>query len=233
MYMQLEGLQKEVCTNQNDLFAVSSRLPPYPRSAQRFIVLVPPVQVVTDALVHAIWALAAPDATPVLYLGLVDHRASEEDSTRLCLATLASLTRDEQVDVQTFIARETNWMDAVRRVWRPGDVVICQAEQMIPVFMFGRWPLWRRIESDLKEPVYVVSGVVSAQQLNVRERAERVARGKHVLSSVLPSMLILAGFFYAQLRIDLMFSSVLRTALLCVSGVLEAGLIGMWSMLTG
>jgi hypothetical protein len=233
MFKQREGRQSVACSAQSDLFEVSNRLQLYPPITRRFIVLVPTAQVDTDALVHAIWALAMPDATPVLYLGLVGHRAIEEDKTRLCLATLASLTRDDHVNVQIHIARETNWIDAVRQVWRLGDVVICQAEQMIPLRVFGRWPLWQGMESSLKEPVFIVSGIVSPQQLMAHERAERVAFGKRLLSGALPQMLIVAGFFYAQLRIDLMYSSILRTALLCASGVLEASLIGFWNSLIG
>lgn len=233
MFMQREALQQVTCTTQKDLFAISNRLQPYPPITRRFIVLVPAALVDIAAMLHTIWAMARPDATSVLFLGLVGRSAPEEDEMRLCLATLASLTRDDQVDAQTHIARETDWVNAVRQVWRPGDVVICQAEQMISRGLLGWRPLWQSIENSLAVPVYIVSGVVSPQQFVMRARAARTERVKRLLSSTLASMLIVAGFFYVQFHIDLVFSGVLRAALLCMSGVLEAGLLGMWNMLIG
>ena len=218
---------------QNDLFAFSYRLEPSPLIIRRFIVLVPTTLVDISALLHAIWAMTWPDTTSVLFLGLVGRDPRQEDETRLCLATLASMTRDDQVDMRTHIVCENDWVNAVRRVWRPGDVVICQAEQMILRGILGRRLLWQSIENRLGVPVYIISELVSPQQLLIQEQAERAERIKKLLSGMLAPMLMVAVFFYAQLRIDLMFSGILRAALLCMSGVLEAGLIGMWNMLIG
>lgn len=233
MFTQREALQQVTCTTQNDLFAISNRLQPSPSFIQRYIVLLPTALVDIAALLHTVWAMARPEATSVLFLGLVGRYAAEEDEMRLCLATLASLTRDDQVDVQTHIVRETDWMNAVRHVWRPGDVVICQAEQMIPRGLFAWRPLWQSIERSLGVPVYIVSGVVSPQQLVVREQVMRMERVKRLLFNALACVLIVAGFFYMQLRIDMVFSGIFRAALLCISGVLEAGLLGAWNMLIG
>lgn len=229
MFMQREELQQGTCTTQNELYAISNSLQPYPPIIRRFIVLVPPALVNVTALLRTVWALASPDATSILFLGLAGRYAPDEDETRLCLATLASLTRDDQVDVQTYIARETDWLNALRRVWRAGDVVICQAEQMTSRGIFGWQPLWQRIEHSLGTPVYVVAGAISPQQLIAHERAARAERLRRLFSSTLASMLIVAGFFYIQLRIDLAYSGILRAALWCISGVVEAGLIGIWN----
>ena len=230
MFMQREGLHQQTETARNDLFAISIGLQAYPTITRRFIVLVPPAMTDDKMLLRTVWAMAKPDAIPILYLGLAGRSAPEEDETRMCLATLASLTRDDQVDAQTYIAREANWLNAVRRLWRPGDVVICQAEQMTMQHLFGWQPLWKRLEQCLGVPVYIVAGAASSRQLLRREEAARSARLRKLLSSFLASMFIVAGSFYVQLRIDWAYAGVLRTALWCISGVVEAGLLGIWNI---
>lgn len=123
-----------------------------PVDVTRLLVLVPNRGFDTTELARIIWNLAAPCCLPVLYLSL----GGQESGVRLRVITLASLTRDERVNVDIVVTAGANWVRAAREALRPGDIVICFSDQLIRVQGMGVRPLYDVLERVLHVPVYVV-----------------------------------------------------------------------------
>lgn len=194
-------------------------LPP----ARRLVVLIPDQDTDETELARRIWALASPRHLAVVYLGLT-HDSLTEARARRRLATLAALTRDDWVAVQTRLAIDAQWAPAVTALWRSGDLVVCHAEQYTPGGLGGLWrkPLAQTLASVLQAPVYLFSGFYPAQPVPTKKASAQI------LSWSIP-LAILICFFLLQVQITQQVTGWLQTALLSASVALEFGLVGLWN----
>jgi hypothetical protein len=125
-----------------------------PESTHRLIILVPDLEWDYIPAIHRIWELANAQRTHVLLLSLCkDPR--QELSLRRALATLAAMTQDGRVPVETKVEIGMNWVSAVKRNYQTSDMVVCFAEQRAGLL---QRPLSQILESNLKVPLYILAG---------------------------------------------------------------------------
>jgi hypothetical protein len=99
-------------------------LPP----ARRLVVLVSSRMVDQAGLAARVLGLASPRELSILFLALAGE-THEPLRVRRELATLAALTQDGRLHIETQVSLEGNWLRAVGPVWLPGDLVVCHAEE--------------------------------------------------------------------------------------------------------
>jgi len=194
-----------------------SLLPP-----RRLVVLVPDLDLDDAALARRIWNLAAPNKLGVLYLGLA-LSPSEEPHARRQLATIAALTRDDWVKTSTLLARETDWLAALRPVLRPDDLIVCHLEQMMHGWRGSR-PLGAWLCQTLQAPVQLLEGFYAGDPAQPAHPTARLLFWAGALA-------ILASAFWLQVQITGMPKTWLESALMGLSVVAECGLIGLWAQL--
>jgi hypothetical protein len=188
--------------------------------AQRLVVLIPDMDVAESELAARIWALASPRELEVLYLGTL-HEQREEFRARRRLATLAAITRDDTVRVEIRLVQDSAWLQAVQAVWRSGDLIICHAEQTTAVGGLQRVPLSQALMEELNTPVCILSGYYPELP---REHPKWLAE----LLAWLPPLVLVVIFFMFQVRITQDATGWAQTVLLCLSVLLEFGLIAIW-----
>jgi hypothetical protein len=191
-------------------------LPP----ARRLVVLVPDLDLDETALSRRIWNLAAPNKLAVLYLGL-SHSTPEEPHARRRLATIAALTRDDWVNVNTALAVQEDWASALRPLLRSGDLIICHSEQTTRSWRGAR-PLGNALCQALQVPVHLLEGFYAGDPA---QPAHPTARFVFWGGSVV----ILASAFWLQVQISALPKNWAESALMVLSVVAECGLIGLWS----
>jgi hypothetical protein len=184
--------------------------------ARRLIVLVPALDVDEAAVARRIWELAAPAGLAVLFLGLCAG-SSQEPGMQRRLVTLASLTRDARIQLETRLEFGRNWLRWIRAVYRPGDVIVCDAEQLSGR---GSKPLRQRIQA-LGAPVWTLAGLYPPGG------ATRPSGPAELVFWVV-SLAILAGFFWMQIRIVRLHEDWADNMLLYLSAVVETGLLWAW-----
>ncbi|MCL4506392.1 MAG: hypothetical protein M1140_10265 [Chloroflexi bacterium] len=197
----------------------------------RLLVLVPTRGIDNLALARYVWSLSRPCRIPVVFVGLSRRRSEDESAARLRLATLAAMTRDDDVAVSTHIEPTDNWIHVVNSIWQPGDVVICMAEHTAPLHLGGQNPLWQALEIVLDVPVYVIDGIYKADTASARGQSGEWLPTWRALSNLIVPLVIAGSFFLMQLHIGAMTAGLNRVGLLCVSGMVEVGLIGAWRVL--
>jgi hypothetical protein len=197
-----------------------AELPP----AQRLVVLMPDHDVSETGLAKYIWTLASPRRLPVLLLG-ISHDSQEQYRARRRLVTVAAITRDDTVQVEIELAFDQGWKQACRRVWRPGDLIVCHGEQKVAAGL-GRRPLAEVLLHSLSTPVYVASGFYP-------DLSDERVRGVAQLGSLLPPAVILALFFGLQVRLTQATTGSLQTILFVLTVVVEFLLIAAWERLLG
>ena len=133
----------------NTSFAMTSYRP-----GSHLIILVP--ETGPDPLngTHRIWELAHATGMSVLFLG-VCKRMAQELALRRRLVTLSALVADGRVPTDAKTEIGMDWVEAVRTNYRTGDMIVCFADQRAGLF---RRSLSQILESNLKVPVYILSG---------------------------------------------------------------------------
>lgn len=194
-------------------------------TVDRLIVLVPSQGADGVELARRIWALASPCELRVVLLCAIDADANRESAARLRLATLASLIRDDRVEVTTHVLTTRSWVQAVRRHYQSGDVVICCAEQTILTVANGRQPVWRVIQWVLDLPVYVLPGMYSEARTPETHAEPMAARIWRWLAFIA----IVAGFFLVEAQIDLLTYGAAQLVLFMFVAVVALGLIAIWN----
>lgn len=183
-------------------------------SVDRLLVLVPDHAGDPAELAAHIRAMAAPRGLPVLLIGQIADEP-ETWAVRRDLSTLAALVAEPEIRVDSVATTTASWIEILRRIVLPGDMVVCHVEQTV-----GRtWP-WQRqtladvIRTELNIPVCALKGVVPGL---------RLARGRRLsglLGSLLPFVFI-AVMSAIQVAIQILTTGWWSTVLLSVSAVIE------------
>jgi hypothetical protein len=193
----------------------SVELPP----ARRLLVLVPGPATPTE-LASRIWSLVAEADMDVLFIGAAGEGHDDYTMRRL-LATLAAATRDGRLRVETRLVRGQNWLQAIRAIWQPGDLILCHREQTVTAWGFQRLSLAQALVVTLNAPVYVLSGFYLEPSLDPRGFVRRWLR------FMLP-FLIIGIFFMLQVQIEMRFDSGVYYLLMIGSVIVEIGLLAVW-----
>jgi hypothetical protein len=191
-----------------------------PPLAARLMVLVPEGDLPIVELAQRIWALAREAGSAVLLVGLADS-PERETERRKALAMLQSHTQYEAVPVSTRIAREPDWVAAVKRLRRPGDQVVVFADQQAPagVWGLGHQPLAQALAAHLHVQAYVIADVTLP--------AARRPGPWATLAAWALSLAVVAGFFVLQAWVQAALPGGLGSTLLALSVIVEFGLLGI------
>lgn len=199
----------------NLLLPADVPLPP----ARRLVVLVPDGNVDESGLAACIWSLASPRGLEVLLLGTL-RRPQEQFRARRRLVAIGAITRDDTVHVDIELLLDQGWQQAVRRVWRPGDLIVCHSELMVAAGL-GRRPLSQALLHSLAAPVYVVSGFYPDLP---DERVSGLVR----LGAWIPPVAIVLAFLGLQMRLTEATTGTLQTVMLIFTVLVEFILIAAW-----
>ncbi len=132
---------------------------------------------------------------------------------------MAALMQDASLLVEIRIEIGTRWVEAVKRHYRLGDLIVCMAGQRL-----GHWrqPLSQFLESNVDAPVYILSGTQISRQ---------PANGWRKAISWSGFLGIIVGFFVLQVRVAQLPKDGLQTVLLIALLIPELWLICVWNSL--
>jgi hypothetical protein len=191
---------------------------PSPESAGRLIVLVP-ADLDYAAATGRIWELAVATGRRVQLLSLCKDSA-EEPSLRRQLILMSALVGDSRISTEAKVVIGANWVDAVKRNYRTGDMIICFTGQYAGLL---RRPMNQILEANLGTPVYILSGLYTREYSSSNWFSQAIAW--------IGSIGIIVGFFLFQSRIALSPNDWMQTTLLILIAVFEFWLILVWNNL--
>lgn len=184
--------------------------------ARRLIVLVPDMESDYIPAIHRIWELANAQQARVLLLSLYKD-TRQELSLRRGLITMCAMLQDGHVLAEVNVEMGKNWVDVVKRHYQTGDLIVCFAEQRAGLL---HKPLSQILQSNLKIPVYILSGLYLPKPKS------------NLLSQVIAwsgFLGILIGFFVLQINIGQVSKGGLQSILLILSIIPEFWLIWAWN----
>jgi hypothetical protein len=184
----------------------------------RLIVLIP-LDSDYSGVTRRVWELAITTGKHVQLLGLCKDMA-QEPSLRRQLITMAALIGDSKVFTEAKVEIGANWVEAVKRNYQTGDMIVCFTEQRAGHF---QKPLNQILEASLDAPIYILSGLY----------AQRPSRF-NVLSFIplwAGLISIIAVAFLLQAQIISLPLAWTQTTLLILSVIAEFWLIWFWNNL--
>ena len=183
--------------------------------AHRLIVLAPDLKADIMPAMGRIWELANAQHAHVLLISLCKD-ARQEPSLRRSLITMSAMVQDGYIPAEVKVEMKTNWVDIVKRNYQPGDMIVCFAEQRAGLL---HKPLSQILQSDLKIPVYILSGLYQP-----KPKLKLLAQ----VMAWLGLLGILTGFFVLQVNIVQVSKGSLQSILLILSIIPEYWLI--WAL---
>lgn len=129
----------------------------------RLVVLIPGMLASSALLAEQIHRLAVSEGRDVLYLTLVEKEDQALSITREMVA-LKAMTGGKQVNVESQQVPAQSWVESLRQAVRPGDQVVCSAEQVIPAGFHKNTTIHDLLGEGVDAPVMVLSGFKQPQQ---------------------------------------------------------------------
>ena len=194
--------------------------PPGLEPARRLIVLVPDMESDYIPAIGKIWELANAQHANVLLLSLYKD-TGQELSLRRGLITLGAMVQAGRVLAAVKVEMGTNWVRIVKRNYQKGDMIVCFAEQRAGLL---HKPLSQILQSNLKIPIYILSGLYSPKPKT--KLYSQIVAWTGFLG-------IIAGFFVLQINIDQISEGGMQNILLILSIIPEFWLILAWNGLFG
>lgn len=188
-------------------------------STERLVIPVLEADIDISLLAQRIYRLATSMHANVLLVGISpDHL--EEATIRRQLVTLAAAIQDRSVSVTTLVLGGVSWMKKMEEIIWPGDMIVIQAKEEISTESRS---ISQELTSRLQAPVYILSGL----------QPPRYKHSGYLSQFILwlGAIGIMAGFFWIQVRIDQLPKDWAHTTLLCVSVIIEFGLLWLWNSL--
>lgn len=186
-----------------------------------FLIVLLPSDFDPSAVTRQIWELANSTGLHVRLLSLAKE-AAQEPGLRRGLAAVAALIQQGRVCVEVSVETGVSWVEAVKRLHHPGDMIVCFAEQRAGLL---RRPLSQILQSNLSATVYILSGFASAEAPRPSWLSQMMAWTG--------SLGIIIAAFLLQIRITSLPQDWAQTSLLIFSVLGEIWLIFLWNNLFG
>ena len=206
--------------NSEDLEASLARtkVPSSNLSAGRLLVLVPP-DLDSGTATHRIWELAVASGKCIQLLSLCKNKGKEL-SLRRQLVLISALIRNNGVFTEVKVEIGADWVDAVKRNYQTGDLIVCFAEQRAG---FLHEPLHQILEENLDLPILILGDPYPEGPLRLN-LLSRMSFWAGVIS-------IITGAFFLQIRILALPREWAPTTLLILTVMAEFWLIWGWNKL--
>lgn len=171
------------------------------------------------AVIPRIWELASATGRSVQILSLCKYSA-QALSLRRQLIIMSALVNASRISPEAKVEIGSSWIDAVRKNYQPGDIIVCFAEHSEG---FLEKPLNQILELSFHAPIFILSGLYP-------QRSSKL----NMLSPILlwvGLISIIAGAFLLQVRIMSLPGDWIQTVLMIFVVFGEMWLIYAWNNL--
>lgn len=189
--------------------------------APRLVVIIPEDLADSIDLAKRIYGMAQAGRYEVVYLALLSHPENLLALER-SLAALRAITSADGIPVSSHIAPSTAWEKPLRELVRPGDALVCTAEQRVARGLTNSEPIQAVLERSFQSTVIVISGYYRPAVF----RAKRL-----LLNLVLWAgfAAIVAGFTLLEIQLDQAVHGAARTVILLMLVSIEIGAVYAWN----
>ena len=189
----------------------------------RLIVLLPESLTGNLKFAQKIHWMAARAQNDVLYLGLLDNPDDLLTAQR-GIATMKAVTESNLIRAGSVLVPASRWFEKLQEVLRPGDTIVCHAEQVVKHGFLKTVAMPEYLAGILTASVVSVAGFYSPQH----------TLAKNLLNELLfwlGAIVILAGFTFLELQADTAFPGFAHKLVLGAILLVEFGVFWLWSQI--
>lgn len=188
--------------------------------AKRLIVLLPVCMVNHAGLSRAIYRMAFVNHLSVLYLILLGE-GEDELAVARSAETMRAVTAANSLLVDTKQIRTCGWVETLYALVKPGDIVVCQKEQIVQTGILRMLPIEDLLSNRLDTPLLTLSGFYPSPPVFERPWFQTVVTWAGFLA-------ILAVGAWLGIKLDQAFEGLLEKFMLMLSFSAELGVIWAW-----
>jgi hypothetical protein len=186
----------------------------------RLIVLIPDGMTGNRDLAYKLHGMAQRENRDVFYLALADYEENRLAVSR-SLATMKAVTSSDDLEVLTETIESPHWIEALREIYCPGDMIVCHEEQSVRYGLINAGPLDEFVRKQLGMPVRTISGFYHPQEIQLKRW------GREILYW-LGFIVILVLFSVLEIELDRVIRGGMQTVVLCVALCVELVVIMTW-----
>jgi hypothetical protein len=192
-----------------------------PGLKKSLIVLLPEGLTGSSDLAKKIYWLATRDHCDVFYLAIVDDEQTKLSVARH-LATLKALTFSQQIAVNSKISNSAEWLNTLKGLFRPGDMIVCHEEQYVRNGFMNATPMKAILSETFKAHIYTLTGFYQPWHVLTRKWLLGILFWVGCLA-------ILGGFGLLEIQIDRTVQGAAGTALIFVILAFEFAAFWAWN----
>lgn len=171
-------------------------------------------------LSQAIYTMTEKKNFSVLYLVIADDGDDMLEVSR-DMATMKAVTAANKLSVDVMTIKNDDWMDVLREIANPNDIIVCRNEQTLIDGCLNAIPLTDYLSNNLNLPDYILEDVHHRKKARLNERLLEV-------TGDLGFLIILAVFTWFQVIFVQSFSEKQAQIFIYVSFVIEVASIWTW-----
>lgn len=190
----------------------------------RLIVLVPENLLGNTELMNKVYRMATREEREVFFLALVDGSTQLLAATR-SVATLKALVSGGRINAGSQVVEASHWLPALREIFRPGDVIVCQAEQQVRSGFLRTVPVSDFVREHMKAPVRTISGFYRPVRMQMQHWLGNIVYWVGLLA-------IIVSFFMLEVRLEQGVHGIARTVLLIVLLIAALGAGIIWNKIS-
>jgi hypothetical protein len=194
-------------------------------TGRRLVVVVPDQDLDAVSFSRAIRSLAVPGFLDVLLVTIV-HNEENELASRRRLATMATLVRDFDYEVETQVVWSRSWTGALRDLARADDVVLCPPEMNVRKGLRDHELLGEAINRQLGLTVRPMAGFFQKGRPGIKRFLLMIGYWAVILG-------ILAGFFALESDVTKVATGWVSQIFLILLMAAEIGTIYLWTVISG
>ncbi len=193
--------------------------------SKRLLAIVPLDLADHGQFANRIRLLAIQYQAEIIYISLVLHE-DERQSARRLLISLVAITSDNLQKSSSQIIKASNWAEAIKLVYEPGDLVACLDSHMIRINPFRPTSLYELLEKQINIPVHLITGQPKSYLNPIRRTISELGFWCGIL-------VIAVGFSLIEIRLDNLIGGISQEITLVILVIFEIGLIYEWNKIFG
>ena len=162
--------------------------------SKRIIVLISACLINNQNLSHEIYKMTDHENLSVLYLVFTDDSDDLLEISRN-MATMKAVTSSNNLSVDVMTIKIDRWLDVLRDITNPNDIIVCQEEQTVINGHFKTVPISDYLLKNFDVPVIIMKGFYHLDKAPVK-------KWLHEVAGDIGFLVILAIFTWLQINFE-------------------------------
>lgn len=187
----------------------------------RIIALINEDLINRNDLAQELYRLGTQSDSPIIYMVVVNREENMATVIRN-MATMRAVTAANRLMVEVKTALTSDWLVMLRKLVKPGDLVVCQEEQTVKIGKFKTSPVCDFLTNQISNPIHKLTGFYHPIRSGLKNWL-------HETIGLVGLLAILAVFTWLQIELDQSLTKPLSSIYIIITFCFEVGAVVVWN----